>query len=236
VDLHEREVPVDEPDLPGIRRVELLEGGGRARAVGALEIRELDDGDGRIGRTARGIVADGQGQARRLQHHVNVRLRAQAAQELGLALAEPLLPQTRFDPLEGVRLRHLAHAGLVLRVEGLLLLFRHGSDLGFDLLLEELGRGDLPRRRLAIEEPLGDLVVEDLALGLVLLGPELEQARARRLFELARGERLSGDRRHDVGGRDRRRLRRRRERHGPCGHENGESERADHHASWDPPR
>ena len=89
--------------------------------------------------------------------------------------------------------------GLVLGVERLLLLFRHGGDLGLDLLLEELGRRHLPRRRLAFEEPLGDLVVEDLALGLVLLGPELEQARARRLLELARGERLSGDGRHDIG-------------------------------------
>jgi hypothetical protein len=120
------------------------------------------------------------------------------------------------DALEGVRLRHRAQARLVLLVEGLLLGLGHGRDLGLDLLLEELGRRHLARRRLALEEAPRDLVVEDLALGLVLLGAELEQTRARRVLELAGGERLAVDRRHDVGrhagGRGWRRRRRGRSR------------------------
>ena len=61
-----------------------------------------------------------------------------------------------------------------------------GATLAVDLLHEQLVDRDLPRGRFPLEEPLGDLVVEDLALRLVLLGAELEQAPAGGLLELAR--------------------------------------------------
>src|SRR5207245_872281 len=141
--------------------------------------------DRRVGRSVRGVVARLHGQARRGQQDLDVGLGAQRIHEGGVALAEPLLAHAGLDALEGVGLARSAEARLVLLVEGLLLRLRDRSDLRVDLLLEQLVDADLARRRLALDHAPPDGLVQGLALGLVLLGADLEQAWSRQLLPLA---------------------------------------------------
>src|SRR6266446_9279447 len=191
----EREVAVDEPHLGAVVLHHLIDGALGPPAERALVVRELDDGDRRLGAAAALRAAGGgdldHGRAQR--HRRLVRL----LELLDEGLAPPLhalllqvLDDARPDLLE----RLAPELPLVGVVDLLDLVVGRLGHLGRDLLLLELGRRGFARARLLLHELIRDHLVEPLAQQLVALVLELDQLGAHVLLELGARDGVLADR------------------------------------------
>ena len=194
----ERVVPVDQPELALVllQLEQVLHRGLGLGAVRALEVGELDDGDGRGVRPLRrpgGRDLDLGRQVGRQQHlHLGLgadllevlrqhRLALLAAQELG---------DLRLHLVEG--LLHLA-GRLGALVEGARLLVGRLADLGRQLGAEELVDRLAGGLGLGLHQPLVDELVERRLAQVVGALLDLVQLAADRLVELAGGDHLGAD-------------------------------------------
>ena len=187
---------------------DLLQGVLPALAERTLVVGERDDGNRRLGVPDLGTTAGRDLHRGRPQLDARLVLALQLLDERGPAslrlLVLQVLDDLRLHLLEGLALQLL----FVLVVDLLDDRVVRGRHLGFDLFLLELRRGDLAGRRFALEQLLGDRLVEPFAHHLVALRLDLDQLRLHPRLDLGAREHLVADRRERLFRPDRRRQRR----------------------------
>src|SRR4051794_39713178 len=173
----QRVLAEDQAHLVAVLLLDSLEGRGQARAEGALEVRELDDGHRGVLR-ALGRTGGGDVDPDRLELVVDLVLGLQGLEVLAAGLLLALLLEVGLDLGRDLVLR-AGDLGLVLLVEGVHVRVGHrgGLDLGEELVLGRLAGGGFRLQHTVLDGLIQAVLQELMDVLLVLPVERLELLR-----------------------------------------------------------